>query len=270
MTTSTNDHLEFIDFLTLNLKPLLAPFFKTTVFGYRCFDKKGKSFGWSNNQQWNHFFIKHLSNTSINRYELEASNANNQNRYKILRIGSPCADDKLSHHLYQLGIWNTIGYYVKCANFIEGFYFSNTEGGSEWINYCLNQSRLLEQYQNNFKEKLLSITNRSELLKFAQPTISPNIFSSTSICIDKKIILTTREQECLQFITEGYTNKEIARQLNLSPRTIEWYVDNIKTKAGVCKRIDLMKISHTMLEDSPLVRFERKTPNIPRKQPNTR
>lgn len=272
---STN-HLFFIDTLTKNLKPHLPTFLQTSVFGYRCFDHSGKSFGWSNNEQWNHFFINHLSETTLDRYETEVANTYHLGKYHIVRMGLPTVKDELSRHLYQNGIWNTICCYIKCADFIEGFYFSNVEGGADWVNYYLNQFHLLEQYYSDFKEKLLSITKRSEFLQFAQSTVNPEIFSSINQPEEsiKKIetpelLLTARERECLKFISEGYTSKEIARCFNRSPRTIEWYVENIKHKLGVDKKTDLIRIAYQamLLFESATARLERETPNIPNKQP---
>lgn len=48
--------------------------------------------------------------------------------------------------------------------------------------------------------------------------------------------LTTREREVLGQVAEGLTNKEIARQLNVSPATIKAHVERIIAKLGVADR----------------------------------
>ena len=48
--------------------------------------------------------------------------------------------------------------------------------------------------------------------------------------------LTEREQEVLAFIAQGYTNPEIARQLNLSTGTVKIHVSNILGKLHVASR----------------------------------
>jgi DNA-binding NarL/FixJ family response regulator len=53
--------------------------------------------------------------------------------------------------------------------------------------------------------------------------------------------LTPREQRVLQFVAEGKLNKEIARALTLSHRTIETHVGNILNKTGFNNRTELAR-----------------------------
>lgn len=58
--------------------------------------------------------------------------------------------------------------------------------------------------------------------------------------------LTRREAEVLQFVTEGLSNKEIARQLRISPRTVEKYRARVMEKmeadtvADLCSMVSLL------------------------------
>jgi DNA-binding NarL/FixJ family response regulator len=51
--------------------------------------------------------------------------------------------------------------------------------------------------------------------------------------------LTARELEIAELVAAGRTNKEIAEQLVLSPRTIEAHLRNIYGKLGVRSRVEL-------------------------------
>jgi DNA-binding CsgD family transcriptional regulator len=48
--------------------------------------------------------------------------------------------------------------------------------------------------------------------------------------------LTPREMQILEFILAGRTNKEIAAEMFISEKTVEFHLKNIYTKVGVRKR----------------------------------
>jgi len=54
--------------------------------------------------------------------------------------------------------------------------------------------------------------------------------------------LTPREREVLQLITNGQSNKEAGRELNISPRTIEVHRARVMEKLGARNTADLMRI----------------------------
>ena len=49
--------------------------------------------------------------------------------------------------------------------------------------------------------------------------------------------LTSRELEILQLVIAGKTNKAIAGELYISPKTVEFHLENIYTKVGVRTRV---------------------------------
>jgi DNA-binding NarL/FixJ family response regulator len=53
--------------------------------------------------------------------------------------------------------------------------------------------------------------------------------------------LTTREQEVLRHIAAGESNKQIARALDLSVRTVETHRLNIKRKLGIEGQAELIR-----------------------------
>ncbi len=53
--------------------------------------------------------------------------------------------------------------------------------------------------------------------------------------------LTPRELEVLKFIAHGYTNKQTAKFLNISVRTVEYHRGNITSKLNTHSRVKLMQ-----------------------------
>ena len=53
--------------------------------------------------------------------------------------------------------------------------------------------------------------------------------------------LTPREQSVLAAIVEGFSSKEIARSLDISPRTVEFHRANLLKKCGAKNTADLVR-----------------------------
>nr|AZL88056.1 hypothetical protein [Harveyella mirabilis] len=78
------------------------------------------------------------------------------------------------------------------------------------------------------------------------------IFKETSLLFDNKFLshsnlfssflFTSREQTILVLVIQGYMNKEIAINLNISLRNVEKYISRLLNKTSTRNRIDLMRL----------------------------
>ncbi len=53
-------------------------------------------------------------------------------------------------------------------------------------------------------------------------------------------MLSKREYACALLVTKGYSNKQIAIELKISPRTVETHIEHAKCKLGVKRRAELI------------------------------
>ena len=67
--------------------------------------------------------------------------------------------------------------------------------------------------------------------------------SSTSV-INQSVRMTKRERQVVELIADGFTNKEIAQKLHLSPYTVKSHVHNILEKLALNTRVQIAKHAH--------------------------
>ncbi|MFI6326409.1 response regulator transcription factor [Nonomuraea sp. NPDC050556] len=58
--------------------------------------------------------------------------------------------------------------------------------------------------------------------------------------------LTKRESAVLRLVAQGLTNGQIARRLEISPRTVEKHVENARGKLGAANRTEAALLSYGM------------------------
>ncbi|MHB1947212.1 MAG: LuxR C-terminal-related transcriptional regulator [Gammaproteobacteria bacterium] len=84
----------------------------------------------------------------------------------------------------------------------------------------------------------LSLISDLGILNQTQPA------TQTSFTMPEHITsqLTKREMECLHYTVIGYTAKRIARELNISFRTVQEYLTNIRIKFDVSSKAELIEL----------------------------
>lgn len=70
----------------------------------------------------------------------------------------------------------------------------------------------------------------------------PNVQSHPSLLLRHNLGLTRREQQLVQMISRGLTNKEIASQLNLSEQTVKNHIHRMLRKLGATDRLGAVEI----------------------------
>jgi two-component system response regulator NreC len=85
-----------------------------------------------------------------------------------------------------------------------------------------------------------------------------SLFNEPTPAISSKVseveTLTLREIDVLQLLAKGYTNRQIAEHLSLSPRTVEGHRANLSGKLGLRSRVELVEYAekHGLMKDRDL------------------
>lgn len=61
-----------------------------------------------------------------------------------------------------------------------------------------------------------------------------------SIQESQKIVLSDRECEVLYYLIKGKTAKETAKNLQISPRTVEKYIEQLKSKTRSRRKLEIL------------------------------
>ena len=87
----------------------------------------------------------------------------------------------------------------------------------------------------------IRVVSRGDL--YIHPTMTRALFNDAAVPpkVSEIETLTLREIEVLQLLAKGYTNRQIAEHLNLSPRTVEGHRANVSGKLGLHSRVELVE-----------------------------
>lgn len=149
----------------------------------------------------------------------------------------------------------------KQASFVEFFGFAANSQTSSLNSLHLNSPHILHSFASHFKSQLSPILKKAVPGKlidlkgnhfFYPELIQPNLQNTLAFYQDLGLIphsastLTSREKECLKRLTEDKSAKEIALALQLSHRTVEFYLENIKNKLDCTNKQELLKIARLL------------------------
>ncbi len=134
--------------------------------------------------------------------------------------------------------YSIINFYLNAVPLLERF-----------INYFEYQARdLIEGYHQddlislvNYHQKL-NLEHINSELSFEIPRLDFSMMQGQYSHNNK--IFTDREYECLSLIAQGYTMKTTARKLQISHRTVEQHLRNLKDKLGVNTKNQLVEVWH--------------------------
>jgi DNA-binding NarL/FixJ family response regulator len=103
------------------------------------------------------------------------------------------------------------------------------------------------------REVVMAIRHVHEEGAFLEPGVTHHLLRDYAASEDEKSdrpSLTERERQVLELVVEGKSNKEIARALVISPKTVSVHRSNIMGKLGVHNSAELVRyvIEHNLLD----------------------
>lgn len=252
-------------------------------FGYsRVFDQ-GKYILISNDPIYTKFSICYDYPLNTKFFKNCAQNISKYKSYKLLWLEN--TGDELIESLYAQGICNGYNIMKERKGSLECYFFGSTKDFPSIRNLYSNFPSILEDFITYFHKvagELLDASDTSKqgvfpYIRDTYPRIE-KIFEQTTLWekeiikfnsslnskvreeifeIGKRNNLTPRELQCISYLSAGKTAKEIAKTINIGPRTVETHINKIRQKTKCCTKNELTdwfkKTFKYLLEDLPLI-----------------
>lgn len=150
--------------------------------------------------------------------------------------------------MHELGLCYGLSIYNQCDDGFEMFGFANSNENPEIINFYLNNIDYLRRFSVYFREKGRELMDTSEKNRLITPSNKILYLNNKDFSIVKthqflnqtKIKnfigtqnnpnISLREAETIYYRLNGLTMKESAREMKISPRTIEAHINSVKRK----------------------------------------
>ncbi len=142
--------------------------------------------------------------------------------------------------------------------FLEVVEFAAASKDKEIYDFYLNNLEILNNFVFYFKEQAAHLIQEALTERFSIPQkmdgeqLQKEPYDDLIAKIkakkihltlkDREVHVSAREYECLLLLAEGKAIKEIASDLNISPRTVEEHIINAKNKTDCSTRKQLIKL----------------------------
>lgn len=258
--------IEYNNQISEQLLEVLNPLFENTpvsTFGYGKMFLDGSMFFINTNKKWAQHFIQSIDSEKNYENTIKEHILKNQNYFLYSNKEEDLKVDLYSSR-YEYDMWNSFNLYKKNSKYLEYIYLAGSRKESRTNDFYIQNLGLIDKFLDYFKLKARNIIethDKNKLLILRKslnitPAILkpkkelPQILKLKKILSikDPDLFLTSREQDCATQLLMGQSAKEIARVLDLSPRTVETYLNNAKDKMGARNNVELAHLLTKKIE----------------------
>lgn len=246
------------------LNELCDPLFKTfglTTFGYKKVRSDGRYLFLSSNKQWLEFHYHNVGgHGKFFKSVMDLCQKTGFNRATWPKE----AEDDFLQALFGHHMSNGINFYKAKGDGIDMWTFSTDSdhysNPNDYIPILNCLEKFIEYFRSctptmvtEFDEKNYAhlIGNIGKEIQFTAPQASVvtkvndfmKVLDKREFFIEKDnqvLKLTRRQYDCLKALCHGKTVKEAARDLGISPKTVEEHIDKIKQKGGFVTRSEII------------------------------
>lgn len=239
-------NIEISDIIEKISAPLFTNF-KITNFGFVKIFNNGTMLRLSTGKEWTK---KYFENQYYNDNIFYDFNDIAENSQKI-KVSTNEPSGGVYSALFDHNIWNIFTLYERTPQGRQVWFFATDKNNTEMVNFYFNRLNVLQDFMkyftksassllipesNNLIRTELNLTNQKHVEEMRIKKFLREIGKSEKT---STYPLSSRELECIQHIIMGKSAKETAQCLNISFRTVEAHLNNIKQKTG-CKKLSAL------------------------------
>jgi len=223
---------------------------KLNYFQFKKVHRDGSISVLCNRADWIDFSLK--QDIGRKAYSCEKKEiSNSQSYYFLWEPNLPSAPIALAR---EFDIANGLCFVERHPDFYYLIAFATPVSNQQALDLYLNHLELLKNFIHYFRETkadLIKVADSNRIILSAEEQdlnvdamlLSSNLRRKVPVFFQGKYFhITQREYDCLQAMNLGNTGSDIALMLNLSPRTVETYLQRIKDRVGVRSKQELLSL----------------------------
>jgi DNA-binding CsgD family transcriptional regulator len=233
------------DPINLLIEPL-AKYFGLDCFNYLKTFHDGSQIRLSNTQEW----IKYYLSQQLYLLSIFEAKANKYYTKSKLLWGNIKSHQKILLNAENFGITKGITLIEPVPDGCEFYFLGTRSNDNTIIDFYLNKLHLLDKFISSFRiqgKNLLRAATKERVMSLDRLV---NELSPSSLDGDRCDMIflaelagyyfTDRELDCIRLLLSGYSAKVIGKTLNISHRTAEVHIINIKNKLEVTDKNQLI------------------------------
>ncbi|MBL0941410.1 MAG: helix-turn-helix transcriptional regulator [Alphaproteobacteria bacterium] len=173
----------------------------------------------------------------------------------FINSGEP--QDSLHQCVFDFNIWNSQCVMLRKEDSLHWWSFGTDRENYSILSDYINKRGLFESFIKYFNAAAADLISIDENLMITHPGykipaydpsndnasqhLQTKFLKDLSTPKNAKMYLTKREIECINYLGQGKAAKEIASLLKISPRTVEYYLQNARMRLKCSDRRHLIK-----------------------------
>ena len=237
--------------------------FDVNHFAYIKFINNGRMLRLSSDAEWSKHYYANFFYENLKFYRNQLEHKKNISarhvNYCLWDQDTYNKDCVVYFELQKYNMGNGFSIYIRGDTSVESFHFASALKDVHMSNFYINNLTIFESFILFFKyeirnledffreDMLLKIPDENLYQGYELPVfdVQQEQFPSKKYLFELEnttIYISKREFECLYLLAIGKQCKEIAQILDISPRTVECYINSLKTKTNLMTTAKIIKI----------------------------